>query len=109
MIVGTEEFRVSTHSSRRTGTPWPMIRDGESGRSIRCTRFVFLHSRLQLRIALYAFVIDPQAESLLVDASATRWKAVEPQQLPDGYDPGIGRCRRNSGAYSIPSKCTNDC
>lgn len=33
-------------------------------------------------------VPDPATEPLLVDSPAPRWQAVEPQQLPHGYDPG---------------------
>lgn len=33
-------------------------------------------------------VPDPEAEPLLVDAPAPRREALEPQQLPHGYDPG---------------------
>lgn len=34
-------------------------------------------------------VPDPQTEPVLVDSPAPRRQAVEPQQLPHGYDPGI--------------------
>lgn len=44
---------------------------------------------------------DPQDEPLLVDAPAPRREAVEPQQLPDGHDPGPRRRRRHPRAHPL--------
>eukprot|EP00954_Amorphochlora_amoebiformis_P009654 751248-Amorphochlora_amoeboformis.AAC.1 len=42
-----------------------------------------------------------KAKPFLVDASETRRKAMEPQQLSYGCHPGPGRCRRHPRAHTI--------
>ena len=42
-----------------------------------------------------------EAESFLVDPPAARRQTVEPEQLPNGHDPGTRWCRRNPRAYAL--------
>ena len=46
-------------------------------------------------------IVGSQTESLLVDTPATRWQAVEPEQLPDRHDPSPWRCGGHSGTHAF--------
>lgn len=47
------------------------------------------------------FFAGPETEPVLVDTSASRREALEPEQLPHGYDPGPWWSGGHPGAHSL--------